>query len=81
VQPEESRVGGVAELRLALVCYGGMARSTEADDYPWAAPVQALIESLASPMFHSPPRVYLLYLAVGVVMSLAWRRRAEPDPA
>ena len=29
----------------ALVCYGGMARSTAADDYPWAPPVEALIES------------------------------------
>jgi hypothetical protein len=38
--------------------------------------VQALVESLASPMYHSPPRVYLLYLAVGVVVSLAWHGRA-----
>jgi class 3 adenylate cyclase len=29
----------------ALVCSGGMARSTEADDYPWAAPVDALREA------------------------------------
>jgi class 3 adenylate cyclase len=29
----------------ALVCSGGMARSTEADDYPWATPVAALLES------------------------------------
>jgi len=29
----------------ALVCSGGMARSTYAEDYPWAAPAQALIES------------------------------------
>ncbi|MDX6670435.1 MAG: hypothetical protein QOI91_798 [Solirubrobacteraceae bacterium] len=29
----------------ALVCSGGMARSTEAPDYPWAAPVGALIEA------------------------------------
>jgi class 3 adenylate cyclase len=29
----------------ALVCSGGMARSTYADDYPWAAPARALIES------------------------------------
>ena len=29
----------------ALVCYGGMARSTEADDYPFAPPAEALIES------------------------------------
>src|SRR3954465_13105453 len=29
----------------ALVCWGGMARSTEDVDYPWAAPAEALIES------------------------------------
>jgi class 3 adenylate cyclase len=29
----------------ALVCSGGMARSTEAEDYPWATPVEALLES------------------------------------
>jgi class 3 adenylate cyclase len=29
----------------ALVCIGGMARSTAADDYPWASPVEALVES------------------------------------
>jgi class 3 adenylate cyclase len=29
----------------ALVCSGGMARSTEAEDYPWAAPVDALREA------------------------------------
>jgi class 3 adenylate cyclase len=29
----------------ALVCCGGMARSTEDVDYPWAAPAQALLES------------------------------------
>src|SRR4051812_33990823 len=29
----------------ALISCGGMARSTEAPDYPWASPVEALIES------------------------------------
>ena len=29
----------------ALVCYGGTARATYADDYPWATPAQALAES------------------------------------
>jgi class 3 adenylate cyclase len=29
----------------ALVCSGGMARSTWAEDYPWATPVEALLES------------------------------------
>jgi hypothetical protein len=36
---------------------------------------QALVESLASSMYHSPPRVDLLYLVVGAVLSIAWRRR------
>jgi hypothetical protein len=36
--------------------------------------VQAFVESLASPMFHSPPRAYLLYLVVGLVAA-AWRPR------
>ena len=31
----------------ALVCCGGMARSTYADDYPWAVPADALRESSA----------------------------------
>jgi class 3 adenylate cyclase len=31
-----------------LVLYGGMARSTEAPDYPWAAPRAALLESAAT---------------------------------
>jgi hypothetical protein len=51
--------------------------------------VQALIESVASPMFHSPPRAYLLYLIIGVAIAVGsrtpddWREpaRAEPDPA
>jgi pimeloyl-ACP methyl ester carboxylesterase len=29
----------------ALVCYGGIARSTWAEDYPWAPPVDALMQS------------------------------------
>lgn len=29
----------------ALVCWGGAARSTYADDYPWAVPAEALVES------------------------------------
>jgi class 3 adenylate cyclase len=31
----------------ALVCTGGMARSTYAEDYPWGTPAEALIESVA----------------------------------
>ena len=40
---------------------------------------QAILESMASSMFHSPPRVYLFYLVVGAVAALAWRRRS-PEP-
>jgi MYXO-CTERM domain-containing protein len=36
---------------------------------------QAIMESVASSMFHSPPRAYLFFLVVGLVASLAWRRR------
>lgn len=38
--------------------------------------VQAVVESLASPMFHSPPRAFLIFLAVGLVAA-AWRPRAS----
>ena len=31
----------------ALVCVGGMARSTYAEDYPWGTPAEALTESVA----------------------------------
>jgi class 3 adenylate cyclase len=31
----------------ALVCTGGMARSTYAEDYPWGTPAEALTESIA----------------------------------
>jgi class 3 adenylate cyclase len=31
----------------ALILHGGMARSTEAPDYPWASPVEALAEAAA----------------------------------
>jgi class 3 adenylate cyclase len=42
------------ERTLALVLWGAMARSTAADDYPWAPPKQALIEAnqeLMSPLW------------------------------
>jgi hypothetical protein len=45
---------------------------------------QALIESVASPMFHSPPRAYLLYLAIGVAIAIGSRTPddwVEPVPA
>ena len=37
----------------------------------WMVFVQALVETLASSMFESPPRVYLLFGAVGMALSLA----------
>lgn len=43
--------------------------------------VQALVESAANAMFHSPPRVYLLFLTIGVVLSIAWRERASDAAA
>lgn len=42
---------------------------------------QAILESVASSMFHSPPRVYLLYLVLGIVASMAWRSRAADGRA
>lgn len=38
---------------------------------------QAITESFANAMFHSPPRVYLLFLAIGAVASMQWRREAD----
>ncbi len=36
----------------ALVCYGGVARATFAEDYPWAVPAEALIEAIVE--WHAP---------------------------
>jgi len=47
---------------------------------------QALVESVASPMFHSPPRAYLLYLAIGVAIAIGSRppvdapAEQQPEP-
>ena len=35
---------------------------------------QALVESAASSMFHSPSRMYLVVLLIGIVASIAWRQ-------
>lgn len=35
--------------------------------------VQAVVESLASPMFHSPPRAYLVYLVIGLATAMLIR--------
>jgi hypothetical protein len=40
---------------------------------------QALVESLASSMFNSPSRVYLMILVIGIVASMAWRRPREAE--
>ena len=42
----------------------------------WIVFVQAIVETLASSMFDSPPRIYLLFGAIGVCLSLA-RQPAE----
>ena len=44
---------------------------------------QALVESAASSMFHSPSRMYLVVLVIGIVASIAWRqpRAAEQLPS
>ncbi len=41
---------------------------------------QALVESAASSMFHSPSRVYLVMLVIGIVASIAWRQPRQADP-
>lgn len=47
----------------------------------WMVFVAALVETLASSMFDSPPRIYLLFGAVGVALSLARSTAAEAsDP-
>jgi O-Antigen ligase len=40
---------------------------------------QALVESLASSMFNSPSRVYLMVLVIGIVASIAWQRPREAE--
>jgi hypothetical protein len=51
--------------------------------------VQAMVESLASPMFHSPPRAYLVFLVIGLATAMLIRppddwveapAEAEPEP-
>jgi class 3 adenylate cyclase len=55
----------------ALVCYGGMARSTEADDYPFGTPVDALAESGAE--------LILPYWGQGAVIEVSSPSQAD-DP-
>ena len=56
----------------ALVCCGGMARSTAAEDYPWAAPVEALVESGAE--------LIAPYWGQGAMVEVVAPSRAD-DPA
>lgn len=42
---------------------------------------QAVIESFASPMFHSPPRAYLVFLVIGIATALQLRPPAGDPPA
>ena len=60
-------------------------RSAVTADTPWMRAfrlgagmvfAQALVESAANAMFHSPPRATLLFLVVGTVASLWWRERS-----
>ncbi len=46
----------------------------------WMVFVQALVETLASSMFDSPPRIYLLFGAVAVALSVA-RQTSDARPA
>jgi hypothetical protein len=39
--------------------------------------VQAMVDTLASSLFESPPRVYLLFGVVGIALSLARTTRKE----
>jgi len=45
----------------------------------WMVLVQALVETLASSLFDSPPRIYLLFGAVAVALSIA-RQKAPRKP-
>jgi len=45
----------------------------------WMVFLHALVETLASSMFHSPPRIYLLFGCVGVVLALSRGRREGPS--
>ena len=51
----------------------------------WMVFLQALVETLASSMFHSPPRIYLLFGCVGMTIALARaavsREQAQPPSA
>ena len=40
---------------------------------------QALVESAASSMYHSPSRMYLFVLVIGIVASIAWRQPRQAD--
>jgi class 3 adenylate cyclase len=55
----------------ALVCCGGMARTTEDDDYPWGAPVEALLES--------GTELLLPYWGTGAMIEVAAPTQAD-DP-
>jgi hypothetical protein len=46
----------------------------------WMVFLQALVETLASSMFDSPPRIYLMFGALAVAISIA-RQKPAPDPA
>jgi hypothetical protein len=84
----EFGVGGLAAYGLLLASVGmGIWRAgrsaTDATTRAFLAGtlavlVAALIESLATPMFTSPPRVYLLFTAVGASLALLDQRGPSP---
>jgi hypothetical protein len=41
---------------------------------------QAVVESFASPMFHSPPRAYLVFMVIGIATALLLRPPAGEPP-
>jgi hypothetical protein len=43
--------------------------------------VQALVESAAAPMFHSPPRIYMTFLAVGAALAFVRLRSGASEQA
>jgi len=43
----------------------------------WMVFTQALVETMASSLFDSPPRIYLLFGVVGVALALARNQRDD----
>jgi pimeloyl-ACP methyl ester carboxylesterase len=75
----------------ALVLYGAMARTTEAQDYPWASPADALREAAAefiAPYWGQQPEVFVELFAPSMIggdsaayEALARNQRSSASPA